>query len=131
MIRGAIETASRSTVSGWLYSQKFNLHGQLLLAFVGDRHVGSGRIEIFRKDLLQAGLGDGYSGFYFAVELRPGETPESMTVRLEECDLALLHPDCLVAVKDKPQAKSSMAGSDAGAAPRSARAANQWRQAQG
>ena len=105
MIRGALETASRSNVSGWLYSKAFNLHGQLLLAFAGKRHVGSGRIELFRKDILEAGLGDGYSGFYFPVDLRPSEHPESITIRLEACDLALLHPASVILPAERVVAK--------------------------
>jgi hypothetical protein len=129
MIRGAIETASRSTISGWLYSQKLNLHGQVLLAFLGDRHVGSGRIEIFRKDILQAGLGDGFSGFYFPVDLRPGENPQDMTVRLEACDLALLHPGSTVVAREAKRTTQVMAGPAAAFAGAGGRVAGQWGQA--
>ena len=105
MIRGALESASRNNVSGWLYSKAFNLHGQLLLAFVGKRHVGSGRVELFRKDILDAGLGDGYSGFYFPVDLRPSEHPESIAIRLEASDLSLLHPASIVVPAERAPAR--------------------------
>jgi hypothetical protein len=96
MIRGAIEIASRSVISGWLYSPGMELRGQLVLAFVGKRHVGTGKIEVFRKDLKDAGLGDGYSGFYFPVVLLPAEQPETIVVRLDQSDLALLHRDSVI-----------------------------------
>lgn len=130
MIRGAIETATHSNVSGWLYSKAFNLHGQLLLAFAGNRHIGSGRIELFRKDIMDAGLGDGYSGFYFPVDLRPSEHPESITIRLEASDLALLHPASAVVPADRAPAKSPARPQDAVLAGRSvAKAAGQWSRA--
>lgn len=96
MIRGAIEIASRSVVSGWLYSPVADLRDQLVLAFVGTRHVGTGRLEIFRKDLKEAGLGEGWSGFYFPIELKAGEEPESVMVRLEASDLVLLQRNAVV-----------------------------------
>jgi hypothetical protein len=96
MIRGTIEIANRSVISGWLYASAVDLRGQVVLAFVGKRHVGTGRIELFRKDIKDAGLGDGYSGFHFPVSLLPGEAPEAMTVRLDHSDLALLHRNSTV-----------------------------------
>jgi hypothetical protein len=96
MIRGAIEIANRSVISGWLYAPGMMLRDQLVLAFVGKRHVGTGKIELFRKDIKDAGLGDGYSGFYFPVSLNPGEQPETIVVRLDQSDLNLLHRDSVV-----------------------------------
>jgi hypothetical protein len=96
MIRGAIEIANRSIISGWLYGEGIALRGQLVLAFVGKRHVGTGKIELFRKDIKDAGLGDGYSGFYFPVTLLPGEQPETIVVRLDQSDLALLHKESAI-----------------------------------
>jgi hypothetical protein len=125
MIRGAIETASRDIISGWLYSQKLNLYGQVLLAFLGGRHVGTGRVEIFRKDILQAGLGDGFSGFHFPVALGPGDDPLAMTVRLEACDLALLHPGSVAVARETKRARPP----EAALAGTGGRAAGQWTQA--
>ncbi len=104
MIRGAIEIANRSIVSGWLYSSAVDLRGQLVLAFVGKRHVGTGKIELFRKDIKDAGLGSGYSGFYFPVALEPGEEPEAVVVRLDQSDLALMHRDSVVVAGVKQSA---------------------------
>jgi hypothetical protein len=101
MIRGAIEVANRSIVSGWLFSGTVDLRGQLVLAFIGNRHVGSGKVEIFRKDLQDAGLGDGYGGFYFPLTLLPTDQPEAVTVRLDQSDLCLLQPGSLISQPPK------------------------------
>lgn len=102
MIRGAIETANRTVISGWLYARAVDLRGQLVLAFIGDRHVGTGRIELFRKDILEAGLGDGYSGFHFPVDLRSSDEPQTVTIRLEQSDLSLLQRDVLIVPAASP-----------------------------
>jgi hypothetical protein len=96
MIRGAIETANRSIISGWLYAQSVDLRGQLVLAFIGDRHVGTGKIELFRKDILEAGLGDGYSGFHFPVTLKASDQPQALTIRLEQSDLCLIQRESVI-----------------------------------
>ena len=101
MIRGAIEVANRSIVSGWLFSERADLRGQLVLAFIGVRHVGTGKVELFRKDLKDAGLGDGYSGFYFPLTLLPTDQPEAVTVRLDQSDLCLLQAGSLVSQPPK------------------------------
>lgn len=90
MIRGAIETAQQRLISGWIYAPSQSLRDQLVLAFSGQRCVGSGRVEIFRKDLAEAGLGDGYCGFHFPVALEGGEHPASIVVRLADSDAALI-----------------------------------------
>jgi hypothetical protein len=92
LIRGAIETAQDRLVSGWIYSNMQSLRDQLVLAFSGARCVGSGRVEIFRKDLADAGLGDGYCGFHFPVALERGEHPASIVIRLADSDAALIQP---------------------------------------
>ncbi len=101
MIRGAIEVANRTVISGWLYSQAVGLQGQLVLAFIGTRHVGTGKVEIFRKDLKDAGLGDGFSGFYFPLTLLPTDQPEAVIVRLDASDLCLLQQGSLVSQPPK------------------------------
>jgi hypothetical protein len=109
MIRGSIEIAGRSLVSGWLYSPVVDLRGRLVLAFVGDRFVGGGRVEITRRDIKAAGLGDGTSGFYFPVSLQPGEDPGSIVVRLENSDLSLLQAHALVVVEPPSNGGGSLA----------------------
>ena len=96
MIRGAIEVASRSIVSGWLYSPAIELRGKIVLAFIDQKHIGTGRIELFRKDLKEAGLGDGFAGFHFPVKLSGADDPGRITVRLEASDLCLLQQDAAI-----------------------------------
>ncbi len=122
MIRGAIETASRTVISGWLYARAVDLRGQLVLAFIGNRHVGTGKIELFRKDILDAGLGDGYSGFHFPVELEPSDDPQSLTIRLEQSDLNLLQPEALVVPATLVQKPATAKPSTRPAAARAAKA---------
>jgi hypothetical protein len=98
MIGGAIEIVGHSLVSGWLYSPEVDLCGAMVLAFIGDHHVGAGRIEIMRRDIKAAGLGNGQCGFYFPVSLQSGEDPACIVVRLENSDLSLLQAAAVVAV---------------------------------
>ena len=96
MIRGAIEVAQEKLVSGWIYSSEVGLRGTLVLAFSGKRCIGSGRVEIFRQDLFDAKLGDGYCGFHFPVALLAGEHPASIVVRPADCDAALIQANSRV-----------------------------------
>ncbi len=100
MIRGAIEIANPKVVAGWLYCNLRPLKGQNVLAFVGRRCVGSGKISVFRKDLLEAGLGDGVCGFHFHVALDRSGDAGAIVVRLEASDLALLQSNALIALSE-------------------------------
>ncbi len=83
--------AKNDLVSGWIYATgPDSLRNRLVLAFSGARCVGQGRVEIFRRDLLDAGLGDGYCGFHFPIALEAGEHPASVVVRPADCDAALI-----------------------------------------
>ena len=83
MIRGHIDFVSRIRVEGWLFCERLNLTGASVLAFVDEACVGGGRVELFRQDLLNAGLGDGRVGFGFPVMLEPWQDPRALDVRLE------------------------------------------------
>jgi hypothetical protein len=85
-------------VAGWIYARVGSLRDQLVLAFSGPRCVGSGRVEIFRRDLLDAELGDGYCGFHFPIELLPGEQPSSVVVKLADSDAMLIQPGSRVGI---------------------------------
>jgi hypothetical protein len=63
---------------------------RLILAFVGERCVGAGKVDRFRKDLLEARLGDGYCGFDFPIKLTDDEKLGSVIVKLQNSDVALL-----------------------------------------
>ncbi len=90
MIRGAIEIADPGRIAGWIFCEGKSLRGQLALAFAGSRCVGAGPIGLLRKDLADAGLGDGHSGFDFEIELRDAEQLPSVVIKLQLSDFALL-----------------------------------------
>lgn len=90
MIRGAIEIVQDKLIAGWIYARVGSLRDQLVLAMSGPRCVGSGQVDIFRRDLLDADLGDGYCGFHFPIELLPGEHPASVVIKLADSDAVLI-----------------------------------------
>jgi hypothetical protein len=103
MIRGAIEVAQKTRVAGWIFSASGTLRDKTVLAFVAGRCVGSGKVDLFRQDLLDAKLGDGYCGFDFAVRLADGEPVGSLIVRLQFSDMALIQSTSRVAgMNDAP-----------------------------
>jgi len=97
MIRGAIEVAQQTRVAGWIFSATDALRDKTVLAFVGSRCVGAGKVERFRQDLLDAKLGDGYCGFDFAIKLVEGETVGAVIVRLQFSDMALIQGGSVIA----------------------------------
>ena len=102
MIRGAIEVAEPTRVAGWIVSSASPLRGMPVLAFSGAKCVGSGTVEVFRRDLLMANLGDGYAGFDFAIALADNQDIASVVIRLDHCDAAILQAGCTV-VRGQPQ----------------------------
>ena len=90
MIRGAIEVAEPTRVAGWIVSSATPLRGLPVLAFTGAVCVGAGTVEVFRRDLLMANLGDGYAGFDFPIALSEDQDIASVVIRLEQCDAAIL-----------------------------------------
>ncbi len=90
MIRGAIERAEPGRIAGWVFSEYVPLRDTVALAFAGARCVGSGTISLFRQDLKDAGLGDGFLGFNFPITLQPAETVASIVIKLPRSDFALL-----------------------------------------
>jgi hypothetical protein len=96
MIRGAIEVAQKNRVAGWIYSSADAVRDKLILAFVGGRCVGSGKVDRFRKDLLEAKLGDGYCGFEFPIKLNEGEKLGAVVVKLQSSDAALIQRDSVL-----------------------------------
>jgi hypothetical protein len=90
MLRGSIEIAHRNRVSGWIYSSSAPVRDKLILAFVGERCVGAGKVDRFREDLLEAKLGDGYCGYDFPIHLNDGENLGAVVIRLQNSDAALI-----------------------------------------
>jgi hypothetical protein len=108
MIRGAIEVAEPTRVAGWIYAGSQPLRNETVLAFVGDRCVGAGKVECFRQDLLDAKLGDGFCGFDFPVWLNEGESSRAIIVRLQNSDAALLQFGCRIGhAEDTPRIHSA------------------------
>ena len=60
-------------------------------------------MEVFRRDLLMANLGDGYAGFDFPIALADGQDVASVVIRLEHCDAAILQAGTVV-VRSQPDA---------------------------
>jgi hypothetical protein len=86
VIRGNIDAVSRTRVEGWMYSEQVSLTGARVLAFVDDDCVGTGVVDLFRQDLVDARLGDGMAGFSFPISLAPSQDPRMLDVRLEGSD---------------------------------------------
>ena len=90
MIRGAIENVTRNRVYGWIWSPDAAVAGRTVLAFLDDACIGSGKVEDFRQDLKEAGLGDGQAGFNFNLTYpNPADAPR-VIVKLEGSDVVLI-----------------------------------------
>lgn len=90
MIRGAIENVTRNRVYGWIWSPELSVRGRTVLAFLDDACVGAGKIEEFRQDLKDAGLGDGHAGFNFDLTFpNPADAPR-VVVKVEGSDVVLI-----------------------------------------
>jgi hypothetical protein len=90
MLKGAIDSVHFQRVGGWVYSEQGSVRGATVLAFVDDRCVGAGTVDLFRPDLEKAGLGDGYLGFSFAISLPDVSEIGKLAVKLENSDAFLL-----------------------------------------
>lgn len=90
MLRGAIESVTRNKVNGWIYSPEGSVRERTVLAFVDDTCVGAGKVELYRQDLADAGLGDGHLGFSFFVTLASPTDAGRLIVRLDGSDAVLL-----------------------------------------
>lgn len=90
ILKGAIDSIHPQKIGGWIYSDVKSVRGTEVQAFVGDNCVGAGRVEFFRQDLSDAGLGDGYLGFSFPVSLKEAADCGRITVKISESDFLLL-----------------------------------------
>ncbi len=90
MIRGAIENVSRNRVFGWVWSAEGKVEGRTVLAFLDEVCIGAGKVDGFRPDLKDAGLGDGMAGFNFDLTYpNPSDAPR-VVVKLEGSDAVLI-----------------------------------------
>jgi hypothetical protein len=102
VIRGSIEMVQPDRVAGWIYCSADVVHDKLILAFVGARCVGAGKVDRFRQDLLDAKLDNGFCGFDFPIDLAPGENLGAVVVKLQNADAALIqHSSRLIGPDDE------------------------------
>ena len=90
MIRGAIESVTRNRVFGWIWSPDFALNGRTVLAFLDEVCIGAGKIDGFRQDLKDAGLGDGQAGFNFNLTYPNHLDAPRVVVKIEGSDVVLV-----------------------------------------
>jgi len=95
MIRGAIEVATTEMVKGWVYSDIASVRDQIIVALSGRECLGTGRVDVFRPDLADAGVGDGNCGFSFPITVR-ADAVDSVVVKLDGSDAVLLQADAHV-----------------------------------
>jgi hypothetical protein len=90
VLKGAIDHVQAGEIGGWIYSESQSLRDRTVLAFLNDVCIGAGPVEMYREDLADAGLGDGYVGFKFPVTLTsPADFPV-VVVKLEGSDAVIV-----------------------------------------
>jgi len=104
MLKGAIDFSDGERIGGWVYSDVAPMRGRTVLAFLDRECVGAGQIEHFRQDLADAGLGDGYLGFNFAIGLPAPRLAKSVVIQLEGSDFLLAQPGTTFANNDPSSA---------------------------
>lgn len=107
MLKGSIDSVHHERVGGWIHSDKADLREATILAFVDDRCVGAGQVGVFRQDLRDANVGDGYSGFSFPISLAEPTDADRLYVKLEGSDAILIPRNAKIEVPDR----ASMFGS--------------------
>lgn len=131
MIRGYIEQVTQEIVSGWLYSEAFSVRDRRVLAVLDQETLGVGRIEHFRQDLADAGLGDGFLGFHFRVRPLQEEEMPRVAIRLEGGDALLLQRRSRVAAPGGEAGGAAAGPAAAPVVPRRAESSLRWMQARG
>ncbi len=100
MIRGSIESVTGDTIQGWIFSEDGRIRDRTILAFRDDVCIGAGKVNMFRADLADAGIGDGHLGFSFPISVAPG-TEGSVFIKLEGSDAVLLQAGASIATPDQ------------------------------
>lgn len=96
MIRGSIEFVSADLIQGWIHTADERVREHTLLAFERDQCVGAGKVNTFRGDLADAGIGDGHLGFSFPISV-PADLVGSVVLKLEGSDAMLVQNGAFVA----------------------------------
>ena len=107
MLRGAIDYATPSRLGGWVFSEAVSLRDQTVLAYLDDLCIGTGQIDKFRQDLVDAGLSDGFLGFNFAITLDCPEELARVVIRLDGSDVVLLQPNSRIAASEEADASAT------------------------
>lgn len=92
MLRGHIDRVSNERIEGWLSLEGYTLREETVLAFIGVTCVGQGTVNVFRQDLADARIGDGWAGFSFAVQLQLFQDPCTVLIRLANSDAYIFQP---------------------------------------
>ena len=100
MLRGAIEIATTELVSGWIYSDLGPVRDLVIVALSGEDCLGTGKIDVFRPDLADAGVGDGNCGFCFPVVV-PAGSLDSLVVKLDGSDAVLLQAGARIGISTR------------------------------
>ncbi|WP_152044598.1 hypothetical protein [Aureimonas psammosilenae] len=95
MVRGSIEFASGDVIQGWIFTEDGLVRDRTVLAFQGQTCVGAGKVDTFRPDLADAGMGDGHLGFSFPISVASAAIG-SVVVKLEGSDAILLQNGAFV-----------------------------------
>jgi hypothetical protein len=125
MIRGAIENVTRNRIQGWVWSAEAALRGRTVLAFLDEVCIGAGKVEGFRQDLKDAGLGDGVAGFTFGLTYPENADTARIVVKLEGSDALLLQK------RSKISAAAAAAGAAKAQRPQHSLSSLQWMRARG
>ena len=105
MIKGNIDFFSHTEVRGWVHSQNFSADDIEVSAYVKDLCVGQGTLDVYRQDLIEAGLGDGWSGFEFKIQIPFDADIRDFNIRLPDCDFVLTPKEDLVLAHRTKQRK--------------------------
>lgn len=110
MIIGAIESVQANSVAGWIHCRSADVKDATVLAFLNGRCVGAGKVNLFRQDLKDAGLGDGHLGFRFPIAVPSLSDALNVTVTLEGCEAMLLQRGAVLSNVNAPRTVESFLG---------------------
>ncbi len=116
MIRGSIESVTSDSIQGWIFSEDGRIRERTILAFRDAVCIGAGKVDLFRADLADAGIGDGHLGFSFPISVNPAEAG-AVFVKIEGSDAVILQPNATIATEaaaesrlDRTEMRTRLAG---------------------
>ncbi len=108
MMKGSIEAITHDSISGWIYVAGQELRDKLVLAFIDLECVGAGKVSVFRQDLADAGLGDGFLGFHFPINVGSTSDLPRVIVRLDGSDAIFVQRDASIGVHQPPNEREAI-----------------------